>query len=160
MAIDPAPISYFTLDELEPFLPGKNLQDLPKMYGKGDLVNKKGQLYTYRFTLFSKRFNLPLYIQVHQQIILDLFLSFPSFFMHRTLHQLLIKKWGKQGQYTLKENSAYYLWEVEKRWRVRYSAACTFSCYPLFLAVETVEAPKEAGNYQPFSRTIYSSQFP
>lgn len=151
-AVAEVPNYHFTLETLSPFLPGKNLQEVIKIHGKGELVNQKREIELYRFSITHGTYRIPLYLQTYKGTILDFYLSLPSYFLHNTLHRELITKWGKQQYYHVKENSAFYQWNLaEGQWKVRYAATCTFSCYPLFLAFQLEAPPENIKNfYKPF----------
>ena len=86
------------------------------------------QYQTYRY---------PLFVQVFNKNIQDIYLTFPSFFLHDKIHQLLIEKWGKQDFYGHSNLSAIYRWNKLGSLNATaiYEANCSITCFPVSLAM-------------------------
>lgn len=142
-----APNYDFTLKKLEPFTPGKDIKDLPKEIGKGEVTEDKGDTKIIRYTLVHARYNFPIYVQVKKDIILDFYARFPTYFLHDSFHQSLINKFGKQSKYYRQENNAVYSWDALENIRVIYSGSCTITCYPNY--VSYIQKSKKKGDFVP-----------
>ncbi len=142
-----APNYDFTLKKLEPFTPGKNINDLPEGVGKGEITEDKGDTKIIRYTLVHARYNFPIYVQTKKNIILDFYARFPTYFLHDSFHQSLINKFGKQSKYYKQENNAVYSWDDLEGMRVIYSGSCTITCYPNY--VSYIQKTQKKGDFVP-----------
>ncbi|WP_372655685.1 hypothetical protein [Halobacteriovorax sp.] len=142
-----APNYDFTLNKLEPFTPGKSIDELPKELGKGEVTEDKGETKIVRYSLVHARYNFPIYVQIKNNIILDFYARFPTYFLHDSFHQSLINKFGKQSKYYRQENNAVYAWNDLENFRVIYSGSCTVTCFPNY--VSYIQKSKKKGDFVP-----------
>jgi hypothetical protein len=143
--VDP-PNYNFSIDSLAIFFPGKSLKAIQDKFGKGELMNTKGDTRVFKFYVAYVRYRFPVIIQVKQGTILDFFARLPSYFSHDIFHQSLINRLGKQDRYMKYERSAVYIWNKSEKESLQhvYSGACTITCFPQYYSV-TPYTPTSAG---------------
>ncbi len=147
--VDP-PNYNFSLNTLEEFYPDKNLDDLIKKYGKPEVLSKQGQTETMRFYVEHIRYKFPVLVQTQQGKILDVFAKLPSYFLHDIFFQSLVNRIGKQNIFKKYLEEAVYIWEKDNLKYV-YSAACTITCFPLFLTIHPIKPLK---GFKPLVETM------
>lgn len=138
-----APNYNFGLKTLEKFYPGRSIADLKADYGEGELLRQQGAMEMRRFMVKQLEFKFPVIIQTEEGKIQDMHAQLPSFFLHNIFHQSLIDQIGKQQKYLRVEEEAVYVWEKED-FKYTYSAACTITCFPIFLNVTWSKARRPA----------------
>ena len=153
--VDP-PNYNFSLDALEIFNPGKNLNDIQKKYGKGELIEATGDLKTYKFYVAQIRYKFPVYVQVFKGISLDFFARLPTYFSHDLFHQSIINRIGKQDKFFKVEANALYQWLNKNGNTYNYSGTCTITCFPLYFSTNTENPPIEVSGYNPMINKLSS----
>lgn len=133
-AVKPAQ-EYFNLDTLKPFYPGINFleSDLSKYNGR--LIKTQNQTKMYRLDMKHANYAFPIFLQVQQDRVVDLYVTLPTYFLHDVFHQSLINRYGKQDRYQLLNGTAYYVWEKNPQQTIHYSATCTITCFPIFFTI-------------------------
>ncbi len=126
----------FSLEILAPFMPEQSLSSIPADYGQGIIVKKNGTQIWTLFHVKQLRFAFPILVQSESGKILDFHTRLPSFFLHDLFHQALINRYGAQSLYKKVEEEAYYQWKNDER-EISYSASCTITCFPMYLAIKT-----------------------
>jgi hypothetical protein len=131
--VDP-PNYQFTLDQLAPFFPGQPASTIRGKWGKGLKLKSLGDSELWQFEVIYVRYKFPVLVQLKADMVQDMFATLPSYFLHDVFHQSLINKWGKQQNYVKKDEAAVYEWN-QNNLKITYSAACTITCFPIFLHV-------------------------
>jgi hypothetical protein len=131
-----APNYNFSLDAFEVFSPGKSLEEMEQLYGKGE-VYSDGELTQLKFYISYLRYKFPVFVQLKEKKSVGFYARLPQYFSHDLFHQSLINRYQKQDEYFKKEEQALYLWTKDKTLRRIYSGTCTITCFPVFYAVET-----------------------
>jgi hypothetical protein len=134
-----APNYNFSLDAFEVFSPGKSLEEMEKIYGKGE-VYSDGELTQLKFYVSYLRYKFPVFVQLKEKKSVGFYARLPQYFSHDLFHQSLINRYQKQDEYFKKEEQAIYLWTKDKALRRIYSGTCTITCFPIFYAVESGNA--------------------
>ncbi len=140
--VDP-PNFDFNIQTFSDFYPGKDLTSIGTKYGKGDLVEKKGDYITYQYKIKHNRYVFPIFVQFAQTTVVDFFANLPTYFLHDVFHQALINQLGKQKSYLRKEESAVYTWEKDNLKHI-YNGTCTITCFPVFYSV--IDLAKETSD--------------
>jgi len=134
-----APNYNFNLDTLSDFMPGKEIAEAEKKYGKPEEMNNIRGTLTKKFYVAQIRYKFPVLVQEQEGKILDMFARLPSYFLHDLFHQALINRMGKQTTYKKVGEEAVYTWNYQGNTHV-YSAACTITCFPIFYSVRPNDA--------------------
>ncbi len=157
--VDP-PNYNFSLDTFNDFWPGKTLDSLQKKYGKGTLIKTEGSVTSYRFLVEQLRYKFPVFVQIHQNKVLDFYGRLPTYFLHDVFHQSIINRFQKQDSYKKIEQNAIYIWKNKKNARIIYSGTCTITCFPLYFTAVTTSIPSELEKYQSLFKQFSSQQSP
>jgi hypothetical protein len=85
-----------------------------------------------------KDYRYPIFVQEVSGEIEDIYLAFPSFFLHDRIHEQLLSKWGKQQFYQHSNLSAIYSWKNinSNQLAAVYEANCSITCFPVSLALQ------------------------
>lgn len=132
-----------TIKSLQIFYPGQSIKDIEKIRGKGEIYSKRGEELVYQYKIDYFGYDFPILIQVKEGVVLGLWASLPTYFVHDIFHKQLIEMYGKQDHYFKKENSALYLWRDEDGNSVMYSGQCTLTCFSSYIFVVNNKLPKE-----------------
>ncbi|MCK5072767.1 MAG: hypothetical protein KAQ98_05020 [Bacteriovoracaceae bacterium] len=145
----------FSLDTLIKFSPGKNLKEIEKEFGNGELIEDKGDIRTVKFYIAHIRYKFPVFVQVKEGVVLDFFARLPSYFLHNVFHQSLINRFGKQDIYSKREESAVYIWKDVKGLKHIYSGTCTITCFPVFYSqIGNATSSKTVKGYIPIAEKL------
>jgi hypothetical protein len=125
----------FELTVLDVFYPGKQVAEIEKNYGKGEVMGREAGLTMQKFLLKNPRYQISALIQEKGGEIQDVFFRLPSYFLHDVFFQSLVNRLGKQTTYKKVQEEAYYVWTKDSLRHV-YSAACTITCFPIFYSIE------------------------
>ena len=139
----------FSLDSLQFFQPKSSYKALVKKYGKGEMVETKGEIKTLKYYISQIRYKFPVYVQIKDDEILDFFAKLPSYFLHDIFHQSLINRYGKQDSYFKKEANAVYQWNNKKGIKHIYSGACSITCFPVYYAGVIAVSDEGLVDYKP-----------
>ena len=140
--VDP-PNYDFSLDRLEPFMPGKSLKESLKKQTEVEVIRKEKGYEVRKIYIEHIRYKFPLLIQSKDGVITDFYARLPAYFLHNIFHQSLINRLGDQDIYKKLEEQAVYAWKNKKGNNHVYSGACTITCFPVYYTVFKVEkAPK------------------
>jgi hypothetical protein len=126
----------FDFSLLTPYLPGE------KMPAKEKLPPpiKIGKKTLYQIVLKDEQFWVELSLIEKEDVITEVFISFPSYFLHDTFLQSLHNRWKKQNQYVhdpLQESAMYFWNNIDEKWAAIYDAHCTITCFPRYLSVRS-----------------------
>ena len=147
--VDP-PNYNFSIETLEKIMPGSELAQIQKEFGKGEVVKKDaGQIVT-KIYIAQLRFKFPVFIQSREGKVLDFYARLPDYFLHDVFHQSLINKHGKQNFYQRrpKEEYAIYRWS-KPTVELVYEGACAITCYPVYFAA-SIPKKEWVGEYKPY----------
>ncbi len=122
------------IEKFTEFLPNKPLQIIQKNYGKVKNLESDNKSQIYRYKIYIKNRLINIYISVENNTIIDTFVRLPSYFSHNKFHKLLIKKYGKQGEYFNKGKTSIYIWNKDNL-KITYRGSCTITCFPDYLSV-------------------------
>ena len=152
----------FSLDSLQIFYPPSQLAMVEEKHGAGELVQTLDEYKIYKFYISQIRYKFPVFVQVKNDNgqIQDFFARLPSYFLHDIFHRDLISKMGKQNKYHKKDNAAVYIWNDFEGEEIYYSASCTFTCFPMYLAaIAKREISDDDGEeYRPLLKRLNISQ--
>lgn len=129
----------FTLNSLENYMPGKNIEEVKKQNPKFDIFSDNGDQKTLRFKLRRSNYTLDIYTQVKKEIITDLFVRLPQHFLHDIFLADLQKKWNKQDKFVRKDKSALYVWFNRNNTNIIYHGSCSITCFPMFIEVVSID---------------------
>jgi len=149
-----APNYNFSLDQLNQFKPGSPKDEIDKNNKNGELIEQRGERAVIKYYVAHLRYKFPIFVQFYQGKVIDYYARLPQYFLHDVFHQSLINRFGKQNKYFKKEESAHYEWENKDNMKIVYHGACTITCFPIYLAVMTVQAPPDMGSYRPLIETF------
>ena len=154
------PHDFFNLEQLTPFFPQNSIEAIQKKWGRGVLVKQSELTQTLRFELSHLRYQFPVMVQIHRnsQIVLDFYISLPSYFLHNSFHQSLINRYGKQDHSILLDRHAHYQWKNHSGLKHAYGAACTITCFPLYYSVALAHPPIELEGYQTILDTLHHQE--
>ena len=138
----------FTLDKFNPVLPNKDLEGVEKAFGKGKQLFKNEEFTTLKWQMKHQQYHFPIIAQVYKKKIVDFHATLPSYFLHNIFHQSLITRYGKQSLYKRLNQHALYIWR-KPEYNIFYMAACTVTCFPVYLSVVRGKIPEEAYSYRP-----------
>lgn len=141
----------FTLSDIESYLPGKNISDELKTQIKAQLIQNKNDTKLWRFFIKENTYVIALFFQEKNNLILDLYLALPSYFLHDSFHQTLINKFGKQDRFLHHNGTSVYSWINKSDIEILYSATCTITCFPIFLNI--YQKNNDSG-FIPFSKGL------
>lgn len=135
-----APNYHFSIDEFNSYLPGKVVEPSS---GQIQTLKKTSTTLLLKTDIKKERYHIPLFITVEKNQIIDMYARLPSYFLHDVFFDSLIKKYGKQTKYQKKDEHAIYTWEREDLF-ITYSAACTITCFPIFLSIASQQNKKKS----------------
>jgi hypothetical protein len=150
----------FKFEEFLPFYPGKSFEELKKTYKNPEELKGLGVQKVYRVVVKGLRYRFPVFFQVHTDgTILSFYSRLPSYFLHDTLHQALINRFGKQDGYIKDYGSAVYTWNNEQGMKITYSGSCTITCYPLYINAVINDVPQGLGTFENLLEKLQISKF-
>lgn len=150
----------FKFEEFQPFYPGKKFEAVKKIYKNPEELKGLGEQKVYRVQIKGLRYSFPLFFQVHTDgTILSFYTRLPSYFLHDTLHQALINRFGKQDGYIKDHGSAVYTWSNENGMKLTYSGTCTITCFPLYLNAVINDIPEGIGELKTILEQLKISNF-
>ena len=135
--VDP-PNYDFSINTLQAFLPGQNIENVKTKFKNSILLSTKNQITTYKFYIEHVRYRFPVIVQVANGVVLDFFARLPNYFLHDIFHQSLINQIGNQNQYLKKDSHAVYIWNNINGHKHVYAGACTITCFPQYYSVISV----------------------
>jgi hypothetical protein len=149
----------FSIDKFQLFMPGKAYTEIEKVYGKGDLLFKKGQFTTYKFYIEHIRYKFPILVQTKDGKVTDFHANLPTYFLHDIFHQSLINRIGMQDKYLHVDEQAVYIWNNKDGVKHVYSGACSITCFPIFYAAR--QATHQFGmSYKPLLEQLEEKSKP
>lgn len=135
-----APNYHFSIDEFNPYLPNQSIEPAS---GQFQTLRKTATTLLLQTEIKQERYQIPLFITAEKNIIIDMYAKLPSYFLHDVFFESLRKKYGKQTDYKKKDEHAIYTWEREDI-SITYSAACTITCFPIFLSIASQQNKKKS----------------
>ena len=129
----------FTLKTIENFTPGKKIEEIKKENPKFDVFEDNGDQKILRFKLKRSNYSLDVYTQVKKDIVTDLFVRLPQFFLHDIFLGDLQKKWKKQDRYVRHDKSAIYVWLNRDNTNIIYQGSCSITCFPMFIEIASAD---------------------
>lgn len=136
-----APNYNFSLDQLEKFLPNTPLDQLVEEFGPGEDIKLPGaKAIIKRYYVAHIRYKFPVFVQIQNDRIIDMFARLPSYFLHDVFHQSLINRYGKQQSYLNRDEHAVYQWKRENGMVHTYAGACAITCFPIYYTVAPAQA--------------------
>ena len=144
----------FTFDSLKPYLPGENFTKIkPDKTIQSDIFENNGNLVVFRIKLKRANYNIDVYVQTKNDIIVDMYARLPQHFIHDIFLADLQKKYKKQDKYVQKDMSALYVWMNREGNNIIYHGSCSITCFPMF--IEVVSSDKSVVPfYQKFNLAI------
>lgn len=124
----------FRLEDLDIFDIGTPLSKIKEKYGNGELLTQSNGNQVYKYFIHHLHYKFPILVQISKEEVSDYFCHLPSYFLHDIFLNSLVKKYGKQNRYRLKNEEAIYLWEKGDK-KIVYMASCTITCFPVYLSV-------------------------
>ena len=126
----------FTFASLIPFMPGGSFTKIKSDKSiQSDIFENNGQLKIFRIILKRANYNIDLYVQVKNDIIIDMYVRLPQHFIHDIFLADLQKKYKKQDKYVQKDMSALYVWMNRENNNIIYHGSCSITCFPMFIEV-------------------------
>lgn len=129
----------FTLKTIENFTPGKEIESVKKDNPKYDVFSDEGSSKILRFKIKRTNYVLDIYTQVKKDIITDVFVRLPQFFLHDIFLADLQKKYQKQDRYVRKDRSAIYVWLNRDNTNIIYHGSCSITCFPMFIEIVSTD---------------------
>lgn len=130
----------FSLATVEPFFPGKSIEEAKKDKAiKSDIFEDNGNVKVWRFKVNKKDYILDIYAQVKDDKVTDMFVRLPQHFLHDLVLTDLQKKYKKQDKYVRKDMSALYVWMNRDNNNIIYHGSCSVTCFPMFLEVVSTD---------------------
>jgi hypothetical protein len=129
----------FTLQSIENFAPGKNIEEVKKQNPKFDIFEDNGDQKVFRFKLIRANYILDVYTQVKKDTITDLFVRLPQYFLHDIFLKDLQKKWGKQDRFVHHDKSSVYAWLNKNNVNIIYQGSCSITCFPMYIEIVSTE---------------------
>lgn len=126
-------------EALKNFKIGSKRSDILKLHkNESWLENQKKGEFIDVFYIAHKQFRFPLIAHFYQNNLSDYWITWPSYFLHDTLHKELVDIFGKQNIFFHKKDHSVYIWNNQE-YLIRYEATCTITCFPLYLSVKTTK---------------------
>ena len=144
-AVD-APNFNFNFDSLKDFFPRQDLATLDQKFTP-QVLQANGAYRWQKYQLTHPRYQIKILAQAWQDKVADFFAPLPSFFSHDLFLQALIKRLGPAQKMAKQGEEAAYFWEQDQL-RYIYAAACTITCFPVYLTVIDLRIPPQDA-YQP-----------
>lgn len=125
--------------------PGKNFsKDAKFPLDSFEVFQKKSDSHFIYVSYWQyKSYRYPLFVQSYNGVIVDFYLTFPSFMIHDRIHEYLIKIWGNQDFYKQSSLSAIYQWNKNSKFISIYEANCSITCFPVFLTMHQKNLPNK-----------------
>ncbi len=146
----------FKITELDSFIPGNKVSDIPQRFGKSQKLVIQKTLQIRKYQIRHDAYFFPIWIQFYNNKILDFYTRLPSYFLHDTFHQTLINRNGPQSTYILKNSTALYTWDTPIKKSV-YSGGCTITCFPIFYAEVDKTRAGVPSTYKPLYEHFFNS---
>ncbi|MBC7539596.1 MAG: hypothetical protein H7281_12300 [Bacteriovorax sp.] len=127
------------MKSIENFTPGKNIEEIKKQNPKFDLFADNGDQKILRFKLKRANYSLDVYTQVKKDIVTDLFVRLPQYFLHDIFLRDLQKKWSKQDKFVRHDRSAIYVWLNRDNNNIIYHGSCSITCFPMFIEIVSTD---------------------
>ena len=144
----------FTLTSIEPFFPGKSVEDAKKDKSiKSDIFEDNGDAKVIRFKIKRANYTLDLYTQVKGDKITDVFIRLPQHFIHDLFLADLVKRYKKQDKFVRHDMSALYVWMNRDGNNILYHGSCSITCFPMFIEIVSRE-PAVTPLYQKFNEAL------
>ncbi len=124
-----------TLDSLQDFTIGNAFNNELKEKSEVLLFDKKSNITLYFLPIRTKSFHLNVTYQLQGDILLDFFVSFPSYLLHDEVFTSLWGRYGKQDEYLLNDATAVYRWHKKANENMVYVASCSITCFPVYWTV-------------------------
>ena len=126
----------FTFASLLPFMPGGSFTKITSDKSiQSDIFENNGPVKIFRIILKRANYNIDLYVQVKNDIIIDMYARLPQHFIHDIFLADLQKKYKKQDKYVQKDMSALYVWMNRENNNIIYHGSCSITCFPMFIEV-------------------------
>lgn len=107
-----------------------------------ELFQKKSESHQIHVSYWQySNYRYPLFVQVINNVVVDIYLTFPSFMLHDRIHEYFIKLWGKQSFFKQSSLSAIYQWTKQPNVIAIYEANCSITCFPVFLTMHQKKLP-------------------
>ena len=129
----------FTLKTIDNFTPGKKIEEIKKQNPKFDLFADNGDQKILRFKVRRANYILDIYTQVKKDIVTDLFVRLPQYFLHDIFLSELQKKWKKQDRFVRHDKSAVYVWLNRDNTNIIYHGSCSVTCFPMFIEIVSTD---------------------
>ncbi len=129
----------FTLKALESFTPGKSIDSAKKENPKFDVFSDEGSQKILRFKIKRTNYVLDIYTQVKKDIITDVFVRLPQYFLHDLFLADLQKRYKKQDRYVRHDRSAIYVWFNRDNTNIVYQGSCSITCFPMFIEIVSTD---------------------
>jgi hypothetical protein len=129
----------FTLKSIDNFTPGKSIEEIKKQNPKFDLLADNGDQKILRFKLKRANYSLDVYTQVKKELVTDLFVRLPQYFLHDIFLSDLQKKWKKQDKFVRHDKSALYVWLNRDNFNIIYHGSCSINCFPMFIEIVSTD---------------------
>lgn len=150
----------FKFEEFQPFYPGGNLEAVKQQFPQLEELKGMGEPKVYRVQIKGLRYSFPLFFQAHSDgTLLSFYTRLPSYFLHDTLHQALINRFGKQNEYYKENNSAIYQWYNANGMKITYSGSCTITCFPVYINAVLNQLPTGLGTFDSLADKMRISIF-
>jgi hypothetical protein len=128
----------YQLSELSSFKIGQSLTklklELSTLNFKKIKTNDDYHLYKVYFPLGKTLWRSTVYLQIKNDVLIDLLVSFPSDFQHDLIHIELRAMLGTEKEFFKRNQSSLYLWENQEKIIHLYEATCTLTCFPVYWA--------------------------
>ncbi|MCB9060141.1 MAG: hypothetical protein H6622_01295 [Halobacteriovoraceae bacterium] len=125
----------FSLDQIKSILPDSKIEDVKKTFPDLELITDTKKKKVFKVKLKHQRYIIHAELNVVEDLVRDIFIRLPSYFLHDVFHQSLINRYGKQNFYKLKNEHAIYIWDKLEKYKIVYSSTCTIQCFPIYLAI-------------------------
>ena len=144
--------SSFSLKLLDPLLSEASLEAARRAWGQGEAARPlTDSLERIRFTVATGEgggLPLSLWVQARGNSVVEFYAKFPSYLSAGLLHQALIDRYGKQERFFNKDGQSVYRWSDEGGKSITYSAQCSLTCFPLYLAVSPKTPPPDLPTFK------------
>lgn len=129
----------FTLKSIDNFTPGKSIEEIKKQNPKFDIFADNGEQKILRFKIKRANYTLDIYTQVKKDLVTDVFVRLPQYFLHDVFLADLQKKWKKQDRYVRHDKSAVYVWLNRDSQNIIYHGSCSITCFPMFIEIVSTD---------------------
>jgi hypothetical protein len=135
-------------------MPGKKKAEIDKVNKSGTHQFGKDRGTIWKYKVSHLRYVFDMYIQFQDEIVTDIYVMLPSYFLHDIFHQTIIDKYGMQDKYLNENEHSIYVWSKVKGMRVFYEAACTIQCFPIYYSVVGLEIVKNMNGFTPIIQAL------